>query len=271
MKTFTRIFLQSARWLTITALAGLCLAGWNTPAATLAPANPAPASSANIVATPASSQPTADQDIRDIRPPYHIPPGWLWLAWVAGGLVLAAVGYGAWRWSHRLGLRVKLPYAGGRLQMYLFLPDSDSDIKKLLAGFDGNFWQEKILPQFRDREGMVVLPRFKLNYNVVLNQPLEALGMKLAFSAGADFSAMSAEKLFLSEVKQKSFVEVNEEGTEAAAVTTATFHAEAMIRPERPFEMILDHPFFFVIGDKTTRSILFMGIVSNPDAVAAKF
>ena len=110
MKTLTQIFPQSARLLTITALAGLCVAGFNIQAATLAPANPAPASPANIATAPASSQPTLDQDIRDIRPPYHIPPGWLWLAWVGGGLALAALGYGAWRWRNRLGLRVKLPY-----------------------------------------------------------------------------------------------------------------------------------------------------------------
>jgi len=110
MKTLTRIFPQSARLLTITALAGLCVAGFNIQAATLAPANPAPASPANIATAPASSQPTLDQDIRDIRPPYHIPPGWLWLAWVGGGLALAALGYGAWRWRQRLCLRVKLPY-----------------------------------------------------------------------------------------------------------------------------------------------------------------
>jgi hypothetical protein len=110
MKKLTRIFPQSARLLTITALAGLCVAGFNTQAATLAPANSALASPANIAAAPATSQPTLDQDIRDIRPPYHIPLGWLWLAWVGGGLALAALGYGAWRWRHRLGLRVKLPY-----------------------------------------------------------------------------------------------------------------------------------------------------------------
>lgn len=166
---------------------------------------------------------------------------------------------------------VRLPYAGRRLEMYLFLPDNGSDFKKLLAGFDGSGWQKEIQRQFRDREGMVMLPRFKLNYDVVLNEPLEALGMKRAFSADADFSAMSAEKLFLSEVKQKSFVEVNEEGTEAAAVTTVTLHAMVATRPESPFELILDHPFFFVIGDETTHSILFMGIVSNPVSVAAKF
>jgi serine protease inhibitor len=84
-----------------------------------------------------------------------------------------------------------------------------------VTDFDGSVCQNEIQRQFRDCEGMVVFPRFKLNYNVVLNEPLEALGMKRAFSADADFSAMSAEKLFLSEVKQKSFVEVNDAGTEA--------------------------------------------------------
>jgi serpin B len=166
---------------------------------------------------------------------------------------------------------VRLPYAGGRLEMHLFLPDHGSDVKKLLAGFYRNVWQNEIQRQFRDREGLVVLPCFKLNYNVMLNEPLEALGMKRAFSADADFSAMSADKIFLSEVKQKSFVEVNEEGTEAAAVTTATFRAAVAMRPESPFEMVLDHPFFFVIGDRSTHSILFMGIVCNPGEVATKF
>jgi len=110
MKTFTHIFPQSARLLTMTALAGLCLGGLNTQAATSTPANSAPASPANIAVAQMPSQPTVDQDIRDIRPPYHIPPGWLWLAWVGGGLTLVAIGYGAWRWRNRLGLRKKLPY-----------------------------------------------------------------------------------------------------------------------------------------------------------------
>lgn len=165
---------------------------------------------------------------------------------------------------------VRLAYAGGRMKMYLFLPASRSDIKNLLAGFDGSMWRNDIQRLFRGREGIVVLPRFTLNYNVVLNEPLEAMGMKQAFSPDADFSAMCAGKLFLSEVEQKSFVEVNEEGTEAAAVTTASFHASVMMRPESPFEMILNHPFFFVIDDETTHSILFMGIVSNPWVVSSR-
>ena len=125
-------------------------------------------------------------------------------------------------------------------------------------------WRDKILPRFRDREGTLALPRFKLDYDVTLNDPLKALGMRQAFDDDADFSAMADEPLFVSKVKQKSFVEVNEEGTEAAAVTTVTMTTAAMFRPEKPFEMIVDRPFLFVIGDDQTKSILFMGVIYDP-------
>jgi serpin B len=162
---------------------------------------------------------------------------------------------------------VRLPYTGGRLQMYLFLPETNSSPAKLLAAMDSNTWRDRVLPRFRDREGTLTFPRFKLGYEVTLNDPLEALGMRHAFD-DADFSAMAGEPLFVSKVKQKSFVEVNEEGTEAAAVTTVEMHSSAIMEPPKPFEMIVDRPFFFVISDSETQSILFMGIVSNPTANA---
>ena len=160
---------------------------------------------------------------------------------------------------------VRLPYAGKRLQMFLFLPATNSSPAKLLAGLNADTWQNKILPGFRDREGTLALPRFKLDYNVTLNDPLKALGMRQAFDSDkADFSAMADESLWVSKVKQKSFVEVNEEGTEAAAVTTVTMVNAMMFRPEKPFEMIVDRPFLFVIGDDSTKSILFMGVIYDP-------
>jgi serine protease inhibitor len=162
---------------------------------------------------------------------------------------------------------VRLPYAGGRLKMYLFLPNTNSNPAKLLAGMDNDTWRDKILPGFRDREGTLAFPRFKLEYDVVLNDPLKALGMRHAFE-DADFSAMAGEPLFVSKVKQKSFVDVNEEGTEAAAVTTVWVTNSVMVKPPEPFEMIVDRPFFFVIEDNETQSILFMGIVSNPTTKA---
>jgi serine protease inhibitor len=158
---------------------------------------------------------------------------------------------------------VRLPYAGKRLQMFLFLPDTNSSPTKLLADFNADTWQNKILPGFQDKQGLLGLPRFKLDYDVVLNDPLKALGMRQAFD-NADFSAMANEPLFVSEVKQKSFVEVNEEGTEAAAVTTVRMTLLAMPVPQNAFNMIVDRPFLFVIGDDETKSILFMGVIYDP-------
>jgi serine protease inhibitor len=159
---------------------------------------------------------------------------------------------------------VRLPYASGHLQMYLFLPDTNSSPAKLLADFNVETWRDKILPKFQDAEGTLALPRFKLDYDVTLNDPLKALGMRRAFTDDADFSAMADEPLCVSEVKQKSFVEVNEEGTKAAAVTTVRMRPTGVFRPEKPFEMIVDRPFLFVIGDDQTQSILFMGVIYDP-------
>jgi serpin B len=158
---------------------------------------------------------------------------------------------------------VRLPYAGRRLWMDVFLPATNSSLAKLLTRFNVRPEREKLLAEFMEREGTLALPRFKLEYNVRLNDSLQALGMKHAFH-GADFSAMSDEPLEVSEVKQKSYVEVNEEGTEAAAVTTGIMQTTAIVRPQPPFEMVVDRPFFFVIEDNQTQSVLFMGVVYDP-------
>lgn len=158
---------------------------------------------------------------------------------------------------------VQLPYAGGRLCMDVYLPDADSSLNRLLARFNRAQERSKMLEGFLEREGTLALPRFKLEYDIRLNDPLQALGMKRAFHGG-DFSAMSDESLEVSEIKQKSYVEVNEEGTEAAAVTVGRMQATAVFRPQKPFEMIVDRPFFFLIKDSQTKSVLFMGVVSEP-------
>jgi serpin B len=159
---------------------------------------------------------------------------------------------------------VRLSYAGRRLQMYLFLPATNSSPAKLLVDLNGETWRNKILAGFREREGTLALPRFKMEYEVPLIDPLKALGMHQAFGGKADFSAMADEPLFVSEVKQNSFVEVNEEGTEAAAVTTVTMKAAGIMRPLNRFKMIVDRPFLFVIADGQTQSILFMGVIYDP-------
>ena len=94
--------------------------------------------------------------------------------------------------------------------------------------------------------------------------------MKRAFENDADFSGMAEEPLFISEMKQKSFVDVNEEGTEAAAVSTVEMQSLGMApRPRNAFRMIVDRPFLFVISDDATGSILFIGIVNDPTTISA--
>jgi serpin B len=160
---------------------------------------------------------------------------------------------------------VRLPYEGENLAMYVFLPDTNSSPEKLLGIMNGDTWQKVTKPGFSEKEGMVVLPKFRLEYSVELKQPLQALGMKAAFdSLSADFSGI-APQLFISAARQKTFVEVKEEGTEAAAVTGMTLSdGMAPMPPPNPFEMIVDRPFLFLIEDNQTGTILFMGIMFDP-------
>ena len=159
---------------------------------------------------------------------------------------------------------VRLPYAGGRLGIYVLLPEAGSSVEKLLASLDAQSWQNQLRRQFVSRKGSLVLPRFKLEYGAELKRPLTAMGMTLPFSRGADFSGMSPTPLYLSEVRHKSFVEVNEEGTEAAAVTLGVMRHSSVQRPTPPFEMVVDRPFLFMIEDNLTNAILFVGVVFDP-------
>lgn len=158
---------------------------------------------------------------------------------------------------------VRLAYQGWNLAMYVFLPDANSSPERLLGIMSGDTWQRVTEPGFSGREGTVVFPRFKLEYGVELKQPLKSLGMRAAF-AKADFSGMSPLSLFVSAVRQGTFVEVNEEGTEAAAATMMPLDSASEMNPPKPFEMIVDRPFLFLIEDKQTGTILFMGIVFDP-------
>ena len=113
-----------------------------------------------------------------------------------------------------------------------------------------------------------MLPRFKLAYDVTLNDPLTALGMGIAFDARrADFSGIMADgqpSVNIDEVKHKTFVEVNEEGTEAAAVTSIGVLRTTMM-PQRSFSMVVDRPFFCAIRDNQTGALLFMGAIIDPE------
>jgi len=160
---------------------------------------------------------------------------------------------------------VRLPYMGGDLAMYVFLPDPGSSPAKLLQFMTGDNWHKITMPGFSERQGLLELPKFKLGNALELRQPLSALGMKTAFQqTKADFSEMFSDPHFISEFRQKAFVEVSEEGTEAAAATRMDAVAtgiEMNLLP--PFKMIVDRPFLFAIVDGRSELILFMGLVNN--------
>jgi len=159
---------------------------------------------------------------------------------------------------------VSLPYGRGPVSMYVFLPDKDSSLKALCQNLNAENWQTW-MSNFRRADGDIALPRFKLEYEIRLEEVLKSLGMAVAFSAKADFSAMTPEPALISEVKHKTFVEVNERGTEAAAATSVGMALTAM--PEREqerFRMVVDRPFFCAIRDNQTGTLLFMGTIVEP-------
>ncbi len=161
---------------------------------------------------------------------------------------------------------VSLPYGSGRLSMYLFVPEEKDGLPDLLKQLSTANW-EKWLAGFHRMSGAVVLPRFKLEYETSLNDALKALGMADAFNPNAaDFSKMVKPPIqtYISEVKHKTFVEVNEEGTEAAAVTSTRVAMTAMPSPQERFSIVADRPFLCCIRDNTTGAILFIGAVYDP-------
>jgi serpin B len=159
---------------------------------------------------------------------------------------------------------IQLPYAGKRLQMQVVLPATNSSLEQLLGQLDARLWQSTIGSGFQNTHGTLVLPRFKLRFGSDLKSSLVALGLKDAWSGRADFSGISTNPLFLSQVKHQSFVEVNEEGTEAAAVTTGAVALASFRNEPPPFQMIVDRPFLIVISDRITGSILFVGAIFDP-------
>lgn len=160
---------------------------------------------------------------------------------------------------------VALPYGSDKnLSMKVILPKEDVDFiefQQLLTSANWETWNK----EFRPREGTIVLPKFQMEYEVELNEFLKDLGMKTAFHREANFSKMiyGDTPVWISKVKQKTYIDVNEEGTEAAAVTSVEMVTESAI-VEDVFYMEVNRPFFIGIADDSTGTILFMGLIANP-------
>ena len=160
---------------------------------------------------------------------------------------------------------IRLPYGKGKLAMYIFLPQEESSLEQFNQQLNLANWQAW-LSQMRSQPGNIFLPKFKLEYTTELKDVLSSLGMQQVFnSAQADFSAMTDSAVALDQVKHKAVIEVNEEGTEAAGVTSTGIRITSAIPQKQPFEMNINRPFFFAIRDDRAGTILFMGNVVEPN------
>jgi len=157
---------------------------------------------------------------------------------------------------------VELPYQGRNVSMLLLMPDPGA-----LPGFEQSLTPERLAAlasKVQSREVQLSLPKFKIEASISLAETFKTMGMLDAFDpSAADFSGMDgARDLFIQAILHKAFVNVDEAGTEAAAATAIMVGMASM--PAEPIKVAIDHPFVFVLRDRTTGTILFMGRVVNP-------
>ncbi|MHA6253034.1 serpin family protein [Oceanobacillus sp. CAU 1775] len=157
---------------------------------------------------------------------------------------------------------VSLPYGDGEMSMQLFLPNEGIIFNEELTLENWSAWQEA----FQEQDGMVKLPSFELEYDTSLVEALQSLGMSQAFSEqDADFSQMvsDTDDLYISDVIQKTFLLVDEEGTEAAAATSVEMQTTS-VGIDEPFMIEFNRPFFLFIKDNESDLILFIGKIATP-------
>lgn len=154
---------------------------------------------------------------------------------------------------------VELPYNNRKFSMFLFLPAQGKGVDELVQKLDGATWENWMSEFHETAELKVHMPKFKFDFERSLKEDLQAMGLEIAFSGDADFSGMSNIPLFIDKVIHKSYIGVNEEGTEAAAVTAVVMKWESASPG-----LWLNRPFLFAITENSSKSILFIGKVSKP-------
>jgi len=157
---------------------------------------------------------------------------------------------------------VDLPYGRGNFSMILILPDKDKSLSDIENEMTGANWQQWTTLLNQKLDLTINLPKFKFSYSKILNNELSDLGLGIAFTDSADFSNINpAASLYISQVLQETYINVDEEGTEAAAATAVVVNGSSGTQPT---SISFDRPFFFAIKEKYTNAILFIGCVMDP-------
>ncbi len=156
---------------------------------------------------------------------------------------------------------VLLPYKNDKYNMMILLPNLDKSIEEVVSVIDEKHWSDW-LNQFTREKVSLGLPKFTFSYKKMFNKALQNLGLEIAFTDQADFSGISDTGTLISFVLQKTYIEVNEQGTEAAAVTAVGIGTTSI---GLEYQFILNRPFLFLITEKTTNAISFIGKVGKPE------
>ena len=156
---------------------------------------------------------------------------------------------------------LEMPYGNGAFGMVAILPAQGTTVGDLVNYLDNDRWSD-VISNLTERNVIVKFPRFKIECEFSLAQPVQNLGMQLIFQSGGNLNGIADDpRLRVFEIKHKTFVEVNEEGTEAAAVTSIGIDTTSYIPPAQFFA---NRPFLYLIKEKSTGAILFMGRMDEP-------
>jgi serpin B len=153
-----------------------------------------------------------------------------------------------------------LAYGSSTIKLFAILPATGKAPEDVLAKLS----VKDLLSPASPAELNLSLPRFKFDFSYKLKDPLEQMGMGEAFRPGAHFAPMGSPRFFIGEVLHKTHVEVDEEGTVAAAATAITMRATAIMRQPNIKTLVFDRPFAVVLCDTATGTILFAGVVYDP-------
>lgn len=165
--------------------------------------------------------------------------------------------------SNDLFSAIRLPYGKGSYNMHIFLPNQGKTLSDISGALHPETWKSWMKEFGPAQKVEIKLPRFKYKYEIKLNDVLTTMGMGVAFTGMADFTGINrGGGLNIDYVKNKTFIEVNEEGTEAAAVTVVAIERTS-VGPEKP-QFIANRPFMYAITEEKTGAILFMGTMKDP-------
>jgi len=162
---------------------------------------------------------------------------------------------------------VSLPYGNGEMSMKIFLPKEGKSLDSVIKELNVRNWK-KWSRKYVAKKGTLLFPKFTLEYETTLHETLIDLGLGSPFNPStADFSRLiqGDQDMYIDLIKQKTYIDIHEKGTEAAAVTSAQIRLTSAPM-DSPFYMMVNRPFFFTINDEETEAILFMGAMHLPES-----